>query len=195
MPQIIKENITLIIALALPILLALFFMAARHVSEVNTEPPQYNFLVATGSGSVDFKIIDGQLISTFTYPEKNNRGHYNYRNAPDLYQVNVKTMIAEKVPLPLPANWRNPPGALEGNAVDMFLPGISDKEWSAAMISPDGYDFGRLERYDYNLMTEIFSGSHRRRGYGITKNGRIEKIRGLPESSYNLRLIAWEGNQ
>jgi hypothetical protein len=198
MPQIIKENITLVIALALPILLALFFMAARYVSETTTEPPQHDFLISTNqynrSGlAVSFKVVDGQLVSTFTYPVKNKNDSYDYKDVPDIYLVDAQTMIAEPVPLPLPANWKNPPAALEGNAVDMFLPGISDKEWTATTIAPDGYEFGQLERYDYNLMTEIFSG-HRDRGYGIHKGGRVDKIRGLPQNVYHIYLIAWEEN-
>ena|SRR3989339_2211656 len=200
MPQIIKENVTLVIALALPVLLALFFMAARYVSETTTQPPQHDFLVATNqynysNTAVDFKVVDGQLVSTFTYPVKanNNNDRYDYKDVPDIYLIDAQTMIAEPVPLPLPSGWRNPPAALEGDAVDLFMPGISDREWSAATIAPDGYEFGELERYDYNLMTEIFSGS-RNRGFGIHKSGRVDKIRGLPQNVYNLYLIAWEEN-
>jgi hypothetical protein len=199
--EIIKENITLVIALALPIVLALFFMLARHIGHVTTPPPQHDFLVATkhwnsSNSALDFKVVAGELITTFTYPEKKDNGSYNYKQVPDIYYVDSETMIAEPVPLPLPSNWRNPPMAKEGDAMDLFMPGISDKTWTAAKISPDGYDFGRTERYDHNLMTEIFSSSRsHRRPYAISKDGRSEKIRGLPENTYRLHLIAWEKTQ
>ncbi len=189
---IIKENITLVIALALPVLLAAFFVTARQVSRTSTEPPRYDFLVTNVyQSAVDFSMIGGKLVASFTYPGKNRNDHYNYRQVPDVYLVNARTMAAEPVPLPLPSGWLNPPEEMEGKTVELFLPGISDMEWSSSSVSPDGYEFGQLGHYDYNLMTEIFS-SGRNRGHGITKGGRIERIRGLPQNVYNLRLIAWK---
>lgn len=195
--QIIKENITLVVAIALPVFLAICFIAVRQLNYIAVAPPQHNFLVATkqwnyNSKQVHFQVVNGELETTFYYPHRKKDGDYDYNRIPTLYYVDAKSMLATPINLKLPDNWRNPSEELEGDSRTIQIPDISDKKWTAALISPDGYEFGKSDRYDYNIMTDVFSSSRSSRSFRIKNGGRFDKIRGIPSDEGSLDFIAWE---
>lgn len=189
-----KENSTLVLALALPVVFAAFFFIAKGTDNKNVEPPKHDFVIVDNNSrnAFDFDIINEKIDVTFTYQQVHGNGRpYNVKQ-PNLYYVDVDTMIAEPISLPIPADANNPAEDVQGQRIKLEVSKFAEKNFNAASISPDGFELtnNRYNR-DGNIMTEIFVG-HRNynNGYVLAKDGGKFEIRGL-DRQYGLRIVGW----
>lgn len=198
MKSFVKENASLVIALALPILFALFFYIFKDSNQSNVEPPKYDFVIVDNKRSdmYDFSIIDEKLSATFTYQTVRENGRPYNVSQPNLFYVNAETLIAEPISVNIPANANNPPANLQGKRVELDISKFQDKKFNAASISPDGFELTYHRNYrDGNIMTEIFSG-HRNNDNGLilAKDGAKFDIRGL-NRYYGFEVVGWIVNE
>lgn len=192
MNSFLKENFALIIAIALPLVFALFFMATKQIGNVNVEPPQHDFILKKSqyNNVLNIKIIDGRIRADFTYPVLHN-------NTPvtldpfSLYLVDAQTLIAEPLYLDLPDDAQNPAQVKQGTTIEIPLGSLSERRYSGAGISPDGFELDSTYHHDGNLMTEIFSaGRNYDYNLALHKDGARFDIKGLNDH-YGYEIAAW----
>lgn len=192
MKSFMKENATLVIALALPTLFAAFFFISKGAVNQNVEPPQYDFVLTNTSrnGTYDVSVVNNALRVQFKYPILHNDRPANIHK-PEIYYVDVNTMIAEPIGIDLPNDANTPPPEQQGKFITLDIDKFSGKSFNGAKISPDGFELENRRYRDGNLMTEIFS-AHRSHNHGLSlkKNGARFDIRGL-ERYHSLKIAGW----
>ncbi|MDA1061153.1 MAG: hypothetical protein O3B47_05170 [bacterium] len=68
-----KENIPLIIGIALPILMIVFVAASIYLPRLFAEPPQYDFLYSSGDNyrlDYDYEVVDGRLMKIYNHTDR-----------------------------------------------------------------------------------------------------------------------------
>lgn len=188
MKDFLKENSILIIGISLPLLIAILFYASIQISTMSTDSPAHSIIFTSGSYSYSpYKIIveNRQVKMKFTPPEGDK-----YKNRrilpkpPELYVFDPKTGKSRRVNIPEieENNWSK----------EIILPieELQNFKISPEHESPDGYNFKRADRGDFNLMTEMFGGGYRsRQSYYLEKNSR--KIF-VPEANrYHTEFVGW----
>ena len=194
MNSFVKENATLVLALALPIIFAVFFYLSKGGANDNADPPKYDFVIVDNNSrdGFDFDVINGNINVTFTYQQVRENGRpYNVKQ-PNLYYIDADTMIAEPISVPIPADANNPSEKVQGQRITLEVAKFRGKDFNAASISPDGFELSNNRTYrDGNIMTEIFSG-HRRNPNGLVlyKDGARFDIRGI-DRYYGFDVVGW----
>lgn len=195
MHSFIKENVSLIAALALPILFAVFFFISKQVTIADAEPPAHDFVLAQDvqyHSNFEIKVIDNRLSVKFIYPKADDQNGIPNIQTPQIYYVSAKTMIAEPIGLELPDDARNPAPGKEGTSVSLTVSRLESAKLSPIKISPDGYELDNNYYYrDGNLMTEIFD-ARNYNGYAMAlRNGSTRhEIKGL-EHNASLSIVGW----
>ena|SRR5688572_30461065 len=197
MKPFIKNNLAIIAAIVLPlILIALFAVSTLVVNRVVADP-QYDFLVATNyyggaNEAFYFDVVQNRLKLSYSFPTRVN-GNYQNGNISRLWRVRVPAMTVEEISLVPPPRSQD---TADGQRVPIELPGVSDLQVLSSQPAPDGYSF--QQSYDYynsNLMRELFGGGSRgEQVSAIVKDGRAVPIRnlgGAPFSGYNSHFIGW----
>ena len=197
MKPFIKNNLAIIAAIVLPlILIALFAVSTLVVNRVVADP-QYDFLVATNyyggaNEAFYFDVVQNRLKLSYSFPTRVN-GNYQNGNISRLWRVRVPAMTVEEISLVPPPRSQD---TADGERVPIEIPGVSDLQVLSSQPAPDGYSF--QQSYDYynsNLMRELFGGGSRgEQVSAIVKDGRAVPIRnlgGAPFSGYNSHFIGW----
>jgi hypothetical protein len=197
MKTFLKENLAIVAAIVLPLLLVVLFALSGAVMNRVVADPQYDFLIATNSygGANDaffFDVVQNRLKISYAFPIQIN-GVYQNSNIPRLWRVRVPAMTVEEISL-VP-----PPRTVEtkdGQRMPVAIAGVSDLRVLSSQPSPDGYTF--QQSYDYysgNLMRELFGGPSRSEQVSaIVKDGRAVPVRhlsGIPYGGYNVRFVGW----
>jgi hypothetical protein len=185
-PSFFKQNFSLVVGVALPVLLVLFFWLATVVPRILVEPPQHNLIFTSDhydynaqvNGTVRFDVKGGQLRAFFH--EGDTQG---YRQVPRLFYFNVKTESTREIALDIPEDLK------DGSAIG--IPDLENHEFSNESRSPDGYSFDNSYRGRHGL---IFGGSSYRYHAKIEKDGRAIKIPmpGRSSTYDNLRFLGWD---
>ncbi len=190
MKDFLKDNIALVAAIALPALLAVVFALSTALVSVAVESPKHDFLIATDyyeqNSPFQLDVAGDRLTISYLAPEKDAQGNPIYRNAaPRLWRVHAPDMSVEEISLKEPGDKKS---------ASITIAGITDIKVQNISPGPDGYEFTNSYGYDGNLMTEIFSGGRRDSAVGVTKNGRLVRVK-IPDGngyySYNTRFIGW----
>jgi hypothetical protein len=197
MRPFIKNNLAIIAAIVLPlILIALFAVSTLVVNRVVADP-EYDFLVATNyyggaNEAFYFDVVQNRLKISYSFPTRVN-GNYQNGNISRLWRVRVPAMTVEEISLVPPPRSQD---AADGQRVPIEIPGVSDLQVLSSQPAPDGYSF--QQSYDYynsNVMRELFGGGSRgEQVSAIVKDGRAVPVRnlgGAPFSGYNSHFIGW----
>ncbi len=188
MNAFLKDNIAIVAAIALPLILALLFGLSTLMTRVTVTDPKYDFLITDdyyeSNSSFLINVVNEKLVVSYRAPQKDANGSYLYNNTPRLWRVHVPEMQVEQIALPEPAN---------KSAVNLKIPGITDVKVVNLQPGPDGYTYSNSYSYGNNLMTEIFNadrGDHYRSA--IFKEGRAVPFRiGDGRSYYNMQFVGW----
>lgn len=195
MHSFIKENASLIAALALPIIFAAFFFISKQLTINDAPPPMHDFILSQNveyNNSFDIKVIDNRLSVKFIYPTINNSNNLPHIQAPELYYVRASTMIAEPIGLNIPDDARTAFNNKAGTSITIPITRLEKINLSPIKISPDGYELDNSYYYGSgNLMTEIFDARKRDVYSTSLKNGSTRhEIKGLKQNS-SLSIIGW----
>lgn len=198
MKQFVRDNLAIVAAIVLPLILVGVFVISTAVSNRVVDDPRFDFLVATNvyGGSNEafyFDVVQNSLKVSYSFPIKVEGGGYQNGNIARLWRVRVPAMTVEEISLVPPQ--RGPDDA-DGKRVPIEIAGVSNVRMSATQPSPDGYTFRETYDYDNNFMIEVFGG---RRNSGsvsaIAKDGRVIPVTGIGGGSrysyYNIRFIGW----
>lgn len=192
MKEFIKENMAIVAAIVLPLILIVIFALSTAVKTVSVPDPVHDFLIATNYNETytkfTFAVTDDKVGVTFRPEEKAKNGDY-YINTqtPRLFRVRVKTATVEEIPLTIPADQK-------GGTVK--IPALDNLKIQNIQPAPDGYYY--VDSYTYNdrgVMGELFSVGRGRDNVSLAleKDGRRYTIKagGDSEWRYNSRFIGW----
>lgn len=197
MKPFVKDNLAIIAAIVLPLILIALFGLSTLVVRQMVADPEYDFLIATNyyGGSNEafyFDVVQNRLQISYTYPVKVN-GTFQNANISRLWRVRVPAMTVEEIALVPPGNR----DGADGQRVPVDIPGVSNLQMISTQPAPDGYAFQQSydRYYGGGLMREVFGGGSRGANVSaIVKDGRAVPIRnlgGAPYSGYEARFIGW----
>lgn len=190
MKSFIRENLLIVVSIALPLVVIILFALASTIPSLFATPPEYDLLLslhdrATSNSSqirYNFVIRDGQLKASVYEIEKTT-----YQGNPRLFLYQHSSGALKEISFQIPADI----GDLT-DSTEVAVPEFIGRELSATLLSPDGYEF-RGRRSGGGLMTDLFGGRRNRTDVSIAKDGAVIRIR-LPSSDYwynNVRFVAW----
>ena len=180
----------IVISIALPLLVALFFIMASVLPGLWSTPPEHDLLLSlqgrTTAKPSDVRIelvVEDERLKAVAVKSENP----NYDNNPRLFRYSHSSGEVSEISIPIPEN-------IEVTSDDhkVSIPLLDGLRISDSIQAPDGYEF-RGRRRGGGLMTELFGGSRNRTDVSIAKNGAIVRIR-LPTSDYwsnNVRFVGW----
>ena len=197
MKQFVRDNLAIVAAIVLPlVLVALFALSSLVVNRVVADP-QYDFLIATNyyGGSNEafyFDAVQNRLKISYSFPVQVN-GNYQNGNISRLWRVRVPAMTVEEISLVPPPRGKD---NADGQRVPIEIAGVSELHVLSTQPAPDGYTF--QQSYDYyntNLMRDLFgTGSRTEQVPAIVKDGRAVPVRNLGGAlyrAYNAHFIGW----
>jgi len=197
MKQFIKDNLAIVAAIALPLVLVLAFVLSTSVTNRMVPDPQYDFLIATNfyggtNEAFYFDVVQERFKVSYSYPVQVN-GVYQNANISRLWRVHVPAMTVEAISLVPPPKADD---RADGTRVPVNIPGVTDLHVVTTQPAPDGYSFQQsYDYYDSNLMRDLFgTGSRGGPVSAIVRDGRavpIRNLEGAPYSAYNARFIGW----
>lgn len=184
----IKENFSLVVGVALPVLLVIAFWLSLTIPKLLVAAPQYDLIFASDAydynnqvkGTVRFEVRNGKLRAVFHENEKKT-----YRQVPRLYYFDVATESTREIPFDIPADVEDRQAIPVEEAERYTL--------SPEILSPDGYRFESAYHGSGGLAGEMFVGGRYRYHAKIRKNGRSIKIPHAKTYYYhgNIQFIGW----
>jgi hypothetical protein len=183
----IKENLVLVIGLALPVLLIVLFFVAAVIPKAMGTPPQYEMLFTTMKYEyenspdylLDFVVKDQHLM---VKAKKNDDKGKNF-NSKKLMAYHGKTETAREITI----------DASKFLVGEVVLEETKNFSIDTSPVSPDGFT---LEGPNYNssgLVGDLFGGGNRNSGYRIKKGSIGYKVPNpQPDYYYNqVQFIGW----
>lgn len=190
MKAFLRENLMIVVSIALPLLVAIFFALASVLPRLYATPPSHDLLLtlqsrATASQSqVQIKFaVENQRIKVWAVKPKEP----SYINNPRLFRYDHVSGEVREISVSVPEDLD-----VTDRQSEIRVTGVTDLEVNGALRAPDGYEFrGRMR--GGGLMAELFGGSRNKTDVSIAKNGAVVKIR-LPTADYwyhDVRFLAW----
>jgi len=190
MRTFLRKNMMIVVSIALPLLVILFFALASVLPGLYTTPPAYDFLltlqgVATAKSTrvrINLTVSDGQVK---VVASETDASHYD--NSPRLFRYHHLTGEVTEISIPVPESIS---GSEEG--LDILIPELVGLRVSDKLRAPDGYEFNGSRRGG-GFVTELFGGSRKQNDVRISKNGAVVRVR-LPTSDYwynGARFLGW----
>jgi hypothetical protein len=191
MNEFLKDNIAIVAAIVLPVLLAIVFALSTLFSGSSVDAPKHDFLMATnyvdGSTSVEFSVANDKVVVTSMPIRKDTAGNTMYTHKPRLWRVHVPEMTAEEISF-------NHSG--DGKSGPLAIPALENLKIRNLQPGPDGYIFENYYYSGYNssLMAEIFSSrNERHQTAALVKENRAFLLKTPRDTAwdYNTRFIGW----
>ena len=190
MRTFLRKNLMIVVSVALPLLLILFFAVASVLPGLYTAPPAYDLLltlqgVATAKTApvrIALTVSDGQLKAFASQTGGSYQDNY-----PRLFRYSHLTGEVSEISIPIPENT----GGLE-HGMEIPIPELAGLRVSDKLRAPDGYEFSGSSRGG-GFVTELFGGSRKRNDVRISKNGAVVRVR-LPTSDYwysGAHFVGW----
>ena len=194
MKNFLRKNLMIVVSIALPLLVVVFFTLTRMLPGLYTQPPAYDFLLVqrdwSGESEIPVRIVlsvkDGRFSATVSSTRENRRG-----NLPRIFRYNHVSGETREIAIPLPGDLASLP---EGSQI--AVPELAGLEVKNVFRAPDGYEY-RGHRRNTGLMMDLFGGTRDRHDVTIGKNGAFVRVR-LPRSDYwygDVQFLGWIINQ
>ena len=193
MKSFLRKNLMIVVSIALPLLVVIFFALATVLPGLFATPPAYDLFLthqgrvfATESPVKISFVVNGERLSARIV--KSNGSIYG--NNPRLFRYDHVSGAVREISIPIPENISELPVGSE-----LPVPELARLKISNTLRAPDGYEF-RGYRRGGGLMTEIFGGNRNRHDVTLAKGGAIIRLR-LPASDYwynEVHFLAWVVN-
>lgn len=188
----IKENLTLVAAVALPLVLVIGFMLASALPRALTAPPAYTAVFALDNTrynspqqqSSELFVRDGRLFARIIpRPAGEQNNYYNARSQ-RLYTYDAATDTLRPVSYNLPQ-------VEAQREVELASAGLGRIDTTNR--APDGYVFDNEGYYNGGIVTDVFVGGRNGRSARIRKGGASYKIPNIDGNRYmsNLQFLGW----
>jgi len=190
MKSFLRENLMIVVSIALPLLVVIFFALASVLPGLYATPPAYDLLLTHQGGvlatdspvKISLTVKEERLSATLIKSNGNT-----YGNNPRIFRYDHVSGEVREINIPIPADMAELP---EGS--ELPVPELARLRISSALRAPDGYEF-RGYRRGGGLMMELFGGNRNRHDVTIAKDGAIVRLR-LPASDYwygEVRFLGW----
>lgn len=184
-----KDRWLLIAGVSLPLLVVVFFLAARFLPRLWVDPPRYEILYAVSSGSdyapkdwqVSVSVVEGKLRARWTKLEEPR-----YAPLPKVYRFDAAAGLTHRVEIPeAPADASSPH--------DTFVDVLGTARIQTDPVAPDGYQFKSESGRSGGFLNEIFiGGSSYDTKVTLRKGGRIISVPRLDEDRYfGVEFLGW----
>lgn len=189
MNNFFKQNIALVVGIALPLLLAALFYVAGEVSQRTVPDPRYAVLfvkdyydntdvpwsIKVKDGKVDISISDTRV----------NAQNYGWTK-PTLYILEPGKKSARKIAVEFDPDHRGPVTSPDLESVQKGAHISTDSS------APDGYRFEYDARSGGGLFREIFGGpGHRDSSYALVNSSRRVGVLTPPDTLYSATFLGW----
>jgi hypothetical protein len=188
MKNFIKENLVLVIGLALPLLLIVLFFVATVIPKAYSTPPQYELLFSMQDYNyqnkpdyiVDFKVKNNQLLLKAKKAEDKD----NYYQNKKLMAYDAKNEVMREIVID---------STQLSDGAELLLEETKTMTLSTNMLAPDGYVLEKQYDGNNSLIGGLFGGGGRNSGYRLKKGNVGYKINTLQNNNYNyeLHFIGW----
>ena len=188
MKNFIKENLVLVIGLALPVLLIVLFFAATVVPKMYSTPPQYEVLFSVQDYgyqnkpdyTIDFKVKNQQLIVKIKKTDNKD----SYYNSKKLMAYDAKNEVMREISID---------ASQFSQDAEILLEETKNMTIDTAMVAPDGYVMETQHYGNNGLVGGLFGGGGRNSGYKLKKGNVGYKINTLQNKYYydQLNFIGW----
>lgn len=188
----LRENVFLVAAVSLPVLVVAFFLLATAIPRWTVPPPAYDLLVKgykPYSGdfrlkvSYDLDVRDGRLQLTVR-PLATEQ----YQNKPVLFLIDHRTLDARQVPMTLR---ETPPDAPETTLFDP-VPGRLLLDGTKA---PDGYTLEPRPYHSTGLLGDLFGMHSYDAGMVLKNRGRVVPVALPTPYDSPAYFVAWVSNE
>jgi hypothetical protein len=190
MKAFLRKNLMIVVSIALPLLVVIFFALASLLPGLYTHPPEHDLLLSlqerssakSSSFRISLMVRDEQLVARVA---ETDAGNYAYN--PRLFRYDHETGIVSEVDIPVADDAED----LEKD-FEFAIPDLVGSKVSDSLRAPDGYEFRGRSRGG-GLLTEMFGGSRNRTDVSIAKNGAVFRVR-LPTSDFwynDVRFVGW----
>ena len=201
-PTWLKENLFIVAALALPLVVIAFFLAATSIPRLLVDDPAYDLYFALqdydapASGySLRFRVADGRL-----YADTGAHSAYYPSPTQRLFRFDASTGSVRHVAVEIPAeiqqqvqeeldSWQRTDRAAQYPAppvgvtvqtgfpvVPFVVPETEGLTLHGETVAPDGYAFKGCCSGSRGLFGELFGMGSRRADLRITKSGRVIEL-------------------
>lgn len=192
--QFVRDNLFLVAAVLLPVIVVGLFLAASAVPRWLVAPPAYDLLLRavgpydrTRSMSVDFTVRDGRLEATVRALPANS-----YSESPRLFLFDHRTLNVREIPLNLPTTLTE-----KEPAVTVPVGAIADRRVVADVKAPDGYEFQSRRNESPGLIGDLFGMRRYGENPSVVNRGRVVPISlPLEQHSYGgVSFVGWIVNE
>jgi len=188
----IRDNLMIVVSVALPLLVVVVFALATLVPRWLVEPPQYDFLMtAEWPGSrgalpvrIDMSVTNGKLRVRAIKLENGERAY-----APRLFEFVAATQSVREIMLDWPDDLTDLP---DGTVIG--VPEFDSRRIDPSQRAPDGYAFERLDDRGGGIFTELFGAGRRNYAARLRKDGAVVRVRvpvDVPSYYYGLAFLGW----
>lgn len=203
MKTVIRQNLLLVSAVALPVIVILFYIGAsllpryfvappRHDLVVKYQPNYYHYnndVAQAVPSRVAIVVADGRARATVTEVPGDENPPRPVQPAyylPRVFRYEAATGRLSELDVPIPDDLAERPRGSEWP-----IPALERVTLSAQATAPDGYVFDTDSDRGHGLAVELFGGRSRRDGTRIRSSGRIIKI----PSPDDLEALSYYGNR
>jgi hypothetical protein len=187
--RFVRQNVFLVAAVALPLVVVIFFLLAAAIPRWTVPPPAYDVILRgstydqpTQRVSVEFFVRDGR-VQTTVRPVAANM----YPTRSTLFLFDHKTMKATQIAVQVPS-------LKEGDSDQTFLvPELAALHVSSGSVAPDGYELKHQSDGGSGLVGDIFGMSRYHRNAALVNRGRVIPV-DLPspyETYSPIYILGW----
>jgi hypothetical protein len=188
MIKILRDNAAIVVGLALPFLVVLFFVLATALPKAYVDPPRHDVLLISENGPasarpvrVDVRTDDGRLsVRAYKLDASFPPGAY-WHATPRLFIWSHETRSIREISFDVPNDEVIPPEGTE-----IAVPEIGARRLHTDTLAPDGY---RFLTADGSGLFELFFDRNGSRLI-VEKDGAIEDV-SPPEPYWGTRFLGW----
>jgi hypothetical protein len=184
----LRDNAFLVAAVALPVLVAGFFVLANAIPRWTVADPEYDLVLRAvryydappARLAVDYAVRDGRVEASVRPAAPNA-----YVQPWSLFLFDHTTMAVREVPVTLPDS------LAEGESRTIVVQALAGRHVSDASTAPDGYQLTTRNGGGGGLVGDIFGMGRYRQRVGLEKGGRVIPIE-MPapfETSYASTIV------
>jgi hypothetical protein len=171
--RLVRDNAFLVAAVALPMVIVVFFLVATAIPRWQVAPPAYDLLVRAASYeqtrprvSVEFDVRDGRVEGTARVVPENT-----YPPGWKLFLFDHESMTTREIPVHIPE-------IAEGDPPRTFVvEALVDRRVIDQTRAPDGYELTSASGRSPGLVGELFGMRRYDRSASIVNRGRIVPLR------------------
>ena len=206
MKSFLKDNPTITLGLALPMLLVVIFLLVSGIPNLTVDNPKYDVLYTTeryyGSSPLEVSVIDNKVQIVY---RDNNSNNGSDKNKPGLWRYNAQTGAVKEIPIRLPdlaettvsKNSESAPNLKSKQAfkaITIDVAELEDLTVDSSSIAPDGYEFSAdLRRSSRGVFGGLFYSNRQQRNAMLVKNGRSVRLPSSDDRYYRnkVKMVGW----